>query len=126
MIRKKDTPFIYFEAKPKRGNSEVVSRIIGEVAGLYTELYDKRADCLLHTELLSGGQWTVLITFETEQDKEIIEQHPRFQEFITDLRVYCKRAHRIRRMLYPMFHQGKQLGGILYSPVGCSDQIKSD
>ena len=113
MTWKKDTPFIYFEAKPKRGNGEVVSKIIGEVADLYTEL-------------LSGGQWTVLITFETEQDKEIIEQHPRFQEFITDLRVYCKRAHRTRRMLYPIFHQGKQLGGILYSPVGYSDQMKSD
>jgi hypothetical protein len=117
-----DKPFVYFEARPKRGNGGTVAKIIGEIADIYAELYDRQANCLLHTELLSGGQWTVLVTFETQQDKERLDQHPRFQELLTDLRVYCKPAHRIRRMLYPIFHPGKRLGGILFSPVGFSEK----
>lgn len=121
MTGKKETPFIYFEAKPKHGNDKIVNEKIAEIVGLFAEIFDKhRRNCNLHPEQ-RGNMWTVLITFESEEAKRLLDQDPRFQEAMTDLRVYCRRAYRIRRMLYPILHPGKRFGGILYSPVSFPD-----
>ncbi len=118
MSKDQETPFIYFEAKPKFGRRAIVDKVIIDLAGLFEELYDRRANCRLLTEQSAGGQWTILIRFENEQARDTLEQNPRFQELITDIRVHCKKAHRIRRMVFAALHPGKRLAGFTSTPIG--------
>lgn len=117
-----ETPFIYFEAKPKRGNEKIVDEKIAKIVGLFTEIFDKhRRNCNLRP-VKKGKMWTVFISFESDEARSLLHQDPRFQEVMTDLRVYCKRAHCLRRMLYPILHPGKRFGGIFFSPIGFPDK----
>ena len=114
--------FVYFEAKPKRGRQEVVNQTITSIAALFAEIFDKhRRNCTFHPEK-KGAMWTVFIAFESEEARDLLVEDPRFQELITDIRAYCKPAHRMRRMLYSIFHPGKRLGVILDAPVGFSNK----
>lgn len=124
MTEKKDTAFTYFEAKPKRGNEKIVNEKIGEVAGLFAETFDKnRRNCTFHPEK-RGKMSTVLIIFESEEAKGLLEQDPRFQEAMTDLRAFCKPAHRLKRALHYMLHPGKPFVITFKAPVSYTDQIK--
>ncbi len=99
--------FIYFEAKPKRGNAKIVREKIWEMMSLFAEIFDKqRRNCNFHPET-KGSMWTVLITFESEEAKSLLDQDSRFQEAMTDLRAYCKPAHRLRRMIHYALYPGK-------------------
>jgi len=117
MSKNQETPFIYFEAKPKFGRQAVVDKVIVDLVGLFDELYNRRANCRLLTEQTAGGQWTILIRFENEQARDLLEQDPRFQELITDIRVHCKKAHRIRRAVFAILHPGKRLAGFMSTPI---------
>ena len=121
MSKEKEIPFIYFEAKPKRGNTTVVNEKIYEMMALFAEIFDKNRRNCNFRPLQKGNMWTVQITFETDEARSLLDQDPRFEEMMTDLRVYCKPAHRIKRLFYPMLHQGKQFGGIIRGPVGFPD-----
>lgn len=117
MSKGQETPFIYFEAKPKRGNSAIVNQKIMELMSFFAEIFDKnRRNCTFRPER-KGNMWTVLITFESEEAKSLLEQDSRFQEAITDLRVYCKPAHRLRRFIFAILHPGKRLAGFLSTPI---------
>ena len=122
MTKPAETQFVYFEAKPKRGRQEVVNQAITSMAALFAEIFDKhRRNCTFHPEK-KGNMWTVFIVFESEEARDLLVEDPRYQGLITDIRAYCKPAHRIRRMLYPIFHPGKRLGGILSAPVTFPDK----
>ncbi len=112
---KNDVPFIYFEAKPKRGNYEVVDETIFQMMALFSELYDRRADCNMHTEQ-KGHQWKIMITFEKAEDRDIMDHNEKFQTLLTDLRAFCKPAHRSKRKLYAILHPSKRLAVILSRP----------
>jgi len=117
MPGRKDIPLIYFEAKPKRGCHEAVSEKVLKVMALYAEVFDRdRRNCQLHQEY-KWGMWTIFMAFESEEAKNLLERDPRYQEAMTDLRAYCKPAHRIRRALYAVAYPGKHLSIILDHPV---------
>jgi hypothetical protein len=118
MSKKQETPFIYFEAKPKFGRQAVVDKTIGDLVGLFAEIYHKRANANLLTEQTASGAWTILVRFESEQARDMLEQDARFQELITDLRVYCKRVHRLRRMVFAILHPGQRLAAFTSTPIG--------
>lgn len=113
---KEEIPFIYFEVNPKRGNYKTVDKIILQMVALFAELYDRRANCNMHTEK-KGHQWTLMIVFEKAEDRDTMDQNKKFQELLTDLRAFCKPAHRFRRKLYAVLHPGQRLGVILARPV---------
>lgn len=116
MTRGKDeSPFIYFEAKPKRGNSKIVVEAISQIQALFCELYDRRANCNMHTEI-KDSQWTIPITYENDDARDLLNNNEKFQELLTDLRVYCKPTRRFKRKLFAMLHPGQRLGGIIEGP----------
>jgi hypothetical protein len=107
MPKEKEVPFIHFVARPKRGNSKIVDDKIWDVMGLFAEIFDEyQRDCSL-LPLKKGSVWNVQMTFESDEARSLITDDPRFQEIITDLRVYCKPAYRIRHLFYPILHPGK-------------------
>lgn len=116
MARGKDEiPFIYFEAKPKRGNYTVVEEHIIQIMALFADLYYGRDNCNLHTER-KGHQWTLMMTFKKADDRDIMDHNEKYKELLTDLRVFCKPAHRFKRKLYAIFHPGQRLAVILSRP----------
>jgi hypothetical protein len=117
-----ETPFIYFVAKPKRGNKDVVHWKVADIVELYAKLYDHRANCNLHSEMTHSGQWTIFMTFENESDRAILDQNTQFQDMLIDLRTYCKPAYRMRRLLHPVFHPGKRFAGIIKAPAVFPDR----
>ena len=109
MAGEKEASFMYFEAKPKRGNRKIVDEKIWNIMALFAEIFDKhRRNCNLRPEK-RRSTWTVFIAFESEEAKGLLEQDPRFQEIMTDLKVYCKPAYRIRRLIYAILHLEERL-----------------
>lgn len=125
MLVESDESCIYFEARPKREERPNVYKVILEIMGIFTVLYDGKANCIMHPEENSRGMWTVMMKFESDEYKNLLAQDKRFQELITDLRAYCKPAHR-RRKLYTFLHPGKYLGVILSYPVGPINNHQKD
>src|SRR5271155_1553886 len=112
---KNEIPFIYFEAKPKRGNYTVVDKTIYQMMALFVELYYGRDNCNMHTEQ-KGHQWTLMMTFGKAEDRDIMDHNEKFQTLLTDLRAFCKPAHRFRRKLYAILHPSKRIAVILSHP----------
>jgi hypothetical protein len=90
MLVESDESCIYFEARPKREERPNVYKVILEIMGIFTVLYDGKANCIMHPEENSRGMWTVMMKFESDEYKNLLAQDKRFQELITDLRAYCK------------------------------------
>lgn len=122
MTKEKEVPFIYFEARPKRGNAKIVDQKILDMMGLFAEIYDKhRRNCNLRPTRKLNNMWTVQMTFESEEARSLLTEDTRFDEIMTDLRAYCKPAHKIKRLFYTILHPGKQFGGIILGPVSFPD-----
>src|ERR1700743_1282050 len=121
MSKEKEVSFVYFEARPKRGNTIIVDKKIYEMMDLFAEIFDRNRRNCNFRPLQSGNFWTVQATFEDDEARDLLVGDPRFQEIMTDLRVYCKPAHRLKRLLYPIIHPGRQFAGILRGPIGFPD-----
>jgi len=121
MSKEKEVQFIYFEAKPKRGNAKIVDEKMYEMMALFAEIFDEHRRNCNFRPLRKWNMWTVQATFESEEARDLFQLDPRFQEIMTDMRVYCKPAYRIKRLVYPILHPGRQFAGIVRGPVGFSD-----
>jgi hypothetical protein len=124
MSKEEKLAFTYFEAKPKRGNAKIVREKIWFMMDLFAEIFDKdRRNCTFHPET-KGGMWTVLIMYESEEAKALLDQDPRFQEAMTDLQAYCKPAHRLKRMIHFALHPDKPFAIDFKLPVAVPSQDK--
>jgi hypothetical protein len=82
-----ETQCYYLVAKPKFGRRKAVFKSFMDMAGLFAEVYDRRANCNFRLDLDRGNELAVRIIFENNETKAMLEPHPKYNELFLDLKV---------------------------------------
>lgn len=121
-----DTGILYLHARPKRGCDAVIAETFGKMVDLCQDMYEKRRNFNIRTELGSRKKLTILFVFESAKDKQAFEESKRYQELFVDLQAFCKRdklftASKVQMSIVKVPEEVAHTGAKIFSVEEVSD-----